>query len=295
MENENDNSSVKDGSLTENEIIIQTLKIDLNELLARFILYSNLNPEELKKIKAEKLKEALSLDLLAFKNFLVFLNGENRVGTSMEEIKEKASNVVGINSATIPKEDFPLCILGKPEIIKNDIKLDSSFLQKTNTFDTTWEIGSDVPGSYLLSFILEEIKTREFKNGNKEVIVDECIIEDFQKQVIIRQKSNLSATTYRLLHDITNGELIEKSEEVGIKKTGGNLQSFLILRSAILLGEVDCKGTELSIYFKQKADATHFVDWRYRAYRDETGGLSISKSKVDFEARLSAKDALLWL
>ena len=127
------------------------------------------------------------------------------------------------------------------------------------------------------------------------MIVDECIIEDFQKQVIIRQKSNLSATTYRLLHDITNGELIEKSEEVGIKKTGGNLQSFLILRSAILLGEVDCKGTELSIYFKQKADATHFVDWRYRAYRDETGGLSISKSKVDFEARLSAKDALLWL
>ena len=295
MKNENDNNSVKDDRLTDDEILIQTLKIGLNELLARFILYANLHPEELKKIKTEKLKEALSLDLLAFKKFLAFLNDETEVGTSIEEIKEKSSNVVGINSANIPKEDSPLCVLGKPEIIKNDIKLDSSFLQKTNTFGTTWEIGSDVSGSYFLNFILEEIKMRELKNGNKDVIVDECIIEDFQQQVITCQKSNLSATTYRLLHDITNGELIEKSEEVGIKKIGENLQSFLILRSAILLGEVDCKGTELSIYFKQKADATHFVDWRYRAYRDETGGLSISESKVDFEARLSAKDALLWL
>lgn len=133
------------------------------------------------------------------------------------------------------------------------------------------------------------IEKREDEKGNPTPWHDDDIAGWFTGKCIVGIVNGITSNIYRFTQKITNRQILEEGEKMGVKQIYTWLEARLLIQQAILNGEVDVKGTGVIVYFKIDGNDTlyRFVTWRYVG-----GQLGVYVSLVRLDGECDAGDGV---
>jgi hypothetical protein len=160
----------------------------------------------------------------------------------------------------------------------------SNIFQKTITISVSFSDDIFTITENSVKNLLKEVLTREAEKGNLGPYIDNDIWGWFKNESI-QFFGNFSFTVYRFLSNLTHGQILEEAEKTGVKKIYTWLEAFLVVKEAVLKGEVDQKGTGIIVYFEIKNKL-----YRFHAYRFDDGQLRVRVDEVSLSLGLDAGD-----
>lgn len=127
---------------------------------------------------------------------------------------------------------------------------------------------------------LESVIKREKELKNPNPCIDNDLWSYFNDKLIPGFLKDFSSTIYRFIVDLTHKQILNESENLGIKKVYSYIEALSVICQAILNGEVDERGIGIISYFKVEG-----IDRLYRLNADRFGGgqLGVGVSEVDLD------------
>lgn len=170
-------------------------------------------------------------------------------------------------------------------LVVNGARIISSLFQKTTAI-----IISKNPKDFTINKdsvmkFFQSVMAKEDEKGNPTSFIDNDIWNYFLNKTVPGVLRKFTTTVYRFLQNLTHEKILKEADSLGIKKIYSYLEALSIIRKAILLGEVDKKGTGIIVYFKIEGIDTLC---RFDAYRGGGGRLRVGVGGVGLVSEWSA-------
>jgi len=212
-------------------------------------------------------------------------NGQFREFVGKVLVKGNDENVAKIDKTKIQNAINSLSSTSEDTVFENLVRfinngcrlLVDGFISKLFQKTTTIKVAKN-PKSFTIKEnsvkdFLKLVIKREKELKNPKPYIDRDLWYYFNGKTIPGFIEDLVSVIYRFTVNLTHRQILDEAESTGIKKVYTYLEGLLIIRQAILDGEVDKKGTGILVYFEVEG-----IDslYRFDAFRNGGGRLDVS-------------------